>query len=507
MKIELPINYHAYYKLPRKSSWESVVMQAPYSGTIREVPADDVFHAFTVSNVRGSLPEKVHVFDNDYKAIKIISHDGKFYAQRFSVENALDVFGATPLSEGYRQSSVSPLFGHTVLKNSEYFRHDATIKVGFFEPDAPKTRAEVARRLKIDDLKRWTEDKQLAIKNADTVLSRFIAVDGQVYERVNEPVFKIIPSESGICSLYVEEVRERNRVRSYFYHETNADTICYGLDEFDKAKEALELLASRRGIDGRNNVRLEFVDPSFVTFRGESQMLYDFSRSVAAEVVSSGYGRAFVIFQRVNQQMTTGLYDLKVAVEKNETTTPELLRAVSSVVNAWKNHTDIWSIIDRDTFDEYELGAAESLYEQLGRYVRGLEERLFLYNQKEESTLDWNMRKLDTPQVIEGDLRIFQVTSMSEVLKCNVALETDLRAYTRPASEGTGELIAVENYMTGKIVAAGFYPIVGAQFSEETWATPAYSKNDVLFKRMRDYVNTAAPSPVELNKELDALGL
>lgn len=507
MILEVPLNYRAYFKRPRQPSWESIPMKMVYSGTIKEVDSRDTVYVAHVFN-SSQEPAKVDIF-SAHNPLKVIQVDGTYYVERFPVDQIQEVFGqvATKTDNWYIFESNSPLFGYVGAKNSEYHKHYETITVGYYDGSAPKDKQEAFLHLKTDDLKKWTEDKKTAVDTANLVFDTFVICDGLVYQKINEPVLKLIFDANEIA-LVVSEKSKPSRLNEFAHYDLHYDGLCFGLDEYDRAKQAFDHFAKTLELPASEMVQIEYVDPETITFRGDSDNLYRYALYVAKTLIDNRYGQGS-LFEKLSHDATLAVYDLSVAVEKYESTSPELLRAIRGLISVYKRSNEISDVIDMNVVEVDGLGGVywKNHYERFEKLVRGLDSRLMIYEGKDENRLDWNKRALDAAPMIIGDKRIFQITNMADVLRCNETFDCDLRSYADDCSRGLGELIAAEDFTNGRLLAVGFYPTGAPAIQEQIWALPAYSKNDPLFSQMIDYLYSSAPNIAKLEAELDKVGI
>ncbi len=139
--------------------------------------------------------------------------------------------------------------------------------------------------------------------------------------------------------------------------------------------------------------------------------------------------------------------------------------------------------------------------------MRGLEQRLLIYGSKEDTRLDWSGQALDVAPVITENLRVYEVTNIRDAAKCAWELDAEIAPFVDLVVGGTGRIVATQDFMTGKTVAAGFYPAPGETAKKTVWVSSTASKDAAYSQLMEDYLHSADMSQQLVEDELAALGI
>lgn len=516
MKIKLPLNYTAFYKMPKKAGWSQHIMQTEFNGVIREVDKADVQLAFRIGETRIErfLPQnddesekkafRKEPFRCAEEPLNVINFEGEFYAERFPANQALAEFSAVAIGKNkWSKVGSSPLFGEARFTHSERDMSEKR-QFGWFEPEAPTTRAEVETILNIPEVKRWTPLETDAIKLAQRVLDTFIIVDGTVYEKVNEPVLKVV-NEDGAVSLVIDELNPMPRLNTKLPRGTAADYLRYGIDQIEEAKAAGQLMAQASGRKFIEFVKFGDVNPAFVTFRGESENLYNFARAAYMHFSSNEGHSSSNAFDYLGREATLAVYDLARAIEASEELNPEIIRASRVIAALYKTVNGKWGIYNKEAFPHYGYETAERLYQKFEEIARGLEQRLALYDLKIDSRLDWNRHALDATPFFSETERCYEITTLIEARKLASALQINVDAYTERAADGMGQLLAVADYTTRKIVAGAYFP-TDKQQSPQIWVPSHSQRRSELEQMCKGFISNARKSVKQFEDELDSLG-
>ena len=521
MKLTLPINYTAFFKRPKKSAWEWHTMQTEFTGVIREVDKAEVQVAFRIGETRRehtlsqAFAETLHTpefkaFYNDPfrcadDALDIIHFEGAFYAERYLAEKAMSEFSALAVGESYHSKmGYSPLFGEARFSHPE---HDMSQKqmFGWYDPDAPTKRSEVEAKLELPEVKRWTSLETDAIKLAEQVFETFIIVDGKVFEKVAEPVLKVVQTDRDV-HLVIDELKPLPRLNSKTPRGKSATNLRYGIDQIEEARAAGELLAKATGRDFVEFVKHEEVNTAYVTFRGESENLFNFAVSAYNHFSSNENHTYTNPFDSLAREPALAVYDFARAIEANEGLTPEIIRTSRVVAALYKSASGKWDVYNKEAFPHYAKETAENLYRAFEDIARGLEQRLALYDAKQDSRLDWNKHAVDATPFFSEAERCYEITTLIHARKMANALQINVDDYADLASDGKGRLLAIADYTTKKILAGAYYPQDGRQ-SPKVWL-PSHSLRRPDFEAMfAGFLANANQSIVEFSNELDALGL
>jgi hypothetical protein len=525
MKLTLPLNYTAFYKKPRMSGWSQHTMQTQFTGIIRDVDRSDVQIAFRIGETRleQSLPQNFAETKNtpEQKArhnepfrctenpLDVIHFEGAFYAQRFPADQAMAEFSAPAIGkDSWAMVGSSPLYGAAKFSHPERDMSESQ-RFGWYEKEAPTTKAEVEASLGVAEVKRWTPLETDAIKLAEQVFDTFIIVDGMVYEKVGEPVLKVVDT-GGDIKLVIDELKPLPRLNSKAPRGEPSTNLRYGIDQIEEAREAGRLLAKATGRKFVEFVKFGDTNPAFVTFRGEPENLYNYAVSAYIHFTASdGHGmggHSNYAFDHLGREAALAVYDFARAIEANESLTPEIVRASRVLAALYKSASGKWEVYNKEAFPNYGYEAAEQLYRKFEEIARGLEQRLQLYDHKADSRLDWNKQALDaTPFFSETD-RCYEISSLIKARKMAKSLQIDADDYAVRAADGRGRLLAIEDYTTKKILAGAYFPQDGSH-SPKIWV-PSHSQRRHEFEVMfTGFLTNANQSVKEFDDELDSLGL
>lgn len=524
MKLTLPLNYTAFYKMPKKSGWSKHTMQTEFTGVIREVDKTDVQVAFRIGETRveHSLPQtftetkdearKQALHKEPFRCaeqpLEVIHFEGAFYAERFPSDQAMAEFSAPAIGEeNWSKISSSPLFGQAKFSHPEQDMSEKQ-QFGWFEPEAPTTRAEVEASLGIPEVKRWTPLETDALKLAEQVFDTFIIVDGTVYERVGEPVLKVIDTGHAI-KLVIDELNPMPRLNNKEPRGEATINLRYGIDQIEEAREAGRLIAKATGRKFVEFVKLGEVNPAFVTFRGESENLFNYAVSAYIHFAANdghGTGSSNYAFDHLGRDATLAVYDFARAIEANETLTPEIVRASRVIAALYKSASGKWDVYNKEAFPHYGYETAEKLYQKFEEIARGLEQRLALYDLKTDTRLDWNKHALDATPFFSEAERCYEISTLIEARKMGNALQVNVDDYVGRAADGRGQLLAIADYTTKKILAGAYYPQDGSH-TPKIWI-PSHSQRRPEFETMfTSFLANANQSVKEFDDELDSLGL
>lgn len=524
MKLTLPLNYTAFYKKPRMSGWSQHTMQTEFTGAIREVDRADVQIAFRVGETRleHSLPQTFsetkktpeqkalhnEPFRCEEKPIDVIHFEGAFYAERFAADQAMEEFSATAIGkESWEKVSSSPLYGQAKFSHPEQAMSEKQ-RFGWYEPEAPTTRVEVEASLGIPEVKRWTPLETDALKLAEQVLDTFIIVDGMVYEKVGEPVLKIVDT-GGDIKLVIDELIPMPRLNNKQPRGAVATNLRYGIDQIEEAREAGRLMARATGRKFVEFVKFGEVNPAFVTFRGESENLFNYAVSVYIHFAANdrhGMGTSRYAFDHLGREATLAVYDFARAIEANEGLTPEIVNASRVIAALHKGARGKWDVYNKEAFETYSYDSAEKLYQKFEEIARGLEQRLALYDLKTDSRLDWNKQALDATPFFSEAERCYEISTLIEARKMANALQVNIDDYAGRAADGRGQLLAIADYTTKKILAGAYYPQDGSH-APKIWVTSHSQRRPEFETMFTSFLANANKSVKEFDDELDSLGL
>lgn len=521
MKLTLPINYTAFFKRPKKSAWEQHTMQTEFTGVIREIDKSEVQMAFRVGETRlehtqpqvfaetQDTPRHKAIYNEPFRCfdrpLDILHFEGEFYAERFPAEEAMSEFSVLAVGEeNYSKISASPLFGQAKFSHPEQDMSNDQ-RFGWYDPDAPTTRSEVEAKLNVAELKRWTSLETDAIKLAEQVFDTFIIVDGKVFEKVAEPVLKVVKTDRDF-HLVIDELKPMPRLNSKRPRGEAATNLRYGIDQIEEARAAGQLLAKTNGRKFVEFVKHEEVNPAYVTFRGESDNLYNFALSAYKHFSANESHSYLNAFDSLGREPALAVYDFARAMEANEGLTPEIVRTARVVAALYKSANGKWDVYNKEAFPHYGYETAEKLYRAFEEIARGLEQRLALFDQKIDSRLEWNKHAVDATPFFSEAERCFEITTLIHARKMAKALQVNVDDYAERAADGKGHLLAIADYTTKKIVAGAYYPQEPSQ-SPRIWL-PSHSLRRSEFEAMfSGFLANANQSVVEFADELDALGL
>lgn len=524
MKLTLPLNYTAFYKRPRMSGWSKHTMRTEFTGTIREVEPTDTQIAFRIGETRleHSLPQTFTETNNTpeqkarhnepfrcaEKPLDVIHFDGAFYAERFPADQALAEFSAPAVGkDSWASVSSSPLYGQARFSHPERDMSDPQ-RFGWYEQEAPTTRAEMEASLGVPEVKRWTPLETDAIKLAEQVFDTFIIVDGMVYEKVGEPILKVVDT-GGEIKLVIDELNPMPRLNNKEPRGEAATNLRYGIDQIDEAREAGRLMAKATGRKFVDFVKFGEVNPTFVTFRGESENLFNFAVSAYVHFAandSHGMGSSNYAFDHLGREAILAVYDFARAIEANETLTPEIVRASRVIAALYKSASGKWDVYNKEAFPNYGYETAENLYREFEEIARGLEQRLALYDLKVDCRLDWNKHALDATPFFSEAERCYEISTLIEARKMANALQVNVDDYTGRAADGRGHLLAIMDYKTKKILAGAYYPKENSH-TPKIWISSHSQRRSEFEVMFTSYLANANKSVKEFDNELDALGL
>jgi hypothetical protein len=522
MKLTLPLNYTAFYKKPKMSGWSQHVMRTDFTGVIREVDRADVQIAFRVGETRleQSLPQTFvdtqstpkqkalhkEPFRCAEKPLDVIHYEGSFYAERFAADQALAEFSKQAIGEdSWSAVGSSPLYGSARFTHPEQAMSESQ-RFGWYAPDAPTTRTEAEISLGIVEAKRWTPLETDAIKLAEQVFETFIIVDDIVYERVAEPVLKVVDN-GGDIKLVIDELKPMPRLNTKGARGEEATNLRYGIDQIEEARQAGQLLAKTTGRKFVDFVRFDEVNPAFVSFRGEAENLYNFAISAYMHFTSNDTGgsSSTYAFDTLGREAALAIYDFARAIEANETLNPEIVRTSRVIAALHKTAKSKWDIYNKEAFAHY-WGGAEQMYQKFEEFARGIEQRLTLYDLKSDSRLDWNKNALDATPLFSESERCYEITTLIDARKMANALQINVDDYAGRAADGHGRLMAIEDYTTKKILTGAYYPQAENQ-TPKIWI-PSHSQRRQEFETMfTSFIENANQSVKEFDDELDTLGL
>lgn len=508
MKLTIPLNYHAYYKLPKKSSWNHVVMQTEGFFDVTAVNREDVESMHRIGEKRDARTN--FPFRTNDRAIEIIAHDGSYYAERFTVEQAQDEFSR--LADADRRREASPLYGVAAIQHEE---HDMSQMraYGWYEEDAPRSKADVetalrdSGTLKDGELKRWTSMERDALQLASKVLSNFLVVGDTVFEKVNEPVLKIIVGDT--VELVIDELKPMPRLNETPTRGTAYANLSFGIDEIEKARDFGQMIARAQGKTLADFTVIEDVTALYVTYRGETDNLYRYARQCYLAMTSrqdrhgSHTGR---MFEHFNRDTALAVYDLAKAIEANENLTPEIIRCARAIVALHKDSNGKWDTFRKQNFASWSYQEAERIYNQFESLCIGLDQRLGMYDAKLDDDLDWNKQALDATPIFAGNERCFQVTSMQDVLRIDREVERISLGVTNAASIGNNHILAIEDFTTRKLVAAALMPASGSSDKPVIWTKLGQRRAEYLGV-FNSFLKQAKQSDHDFASELDELGI
>ncbi len=149
MKFEFPFNYYAFFKRPRKPSWELCTMKSTSLATIREV---DQLKPFMLLHL-GALMKETHVFN---LSSKNLAHMTCLFLRMLSIFRVSQRKILKPDSLIFKKALalLTRFSGHAPMK----FPEDHYVKeavVGWYDKDAPTTRAEAEKLIVKDETKKW----------------------------------------------------------------------------------------------------------------------------------------------------------------------------------------------------------------------------------------------------------------------------------------------------------------------------------------------------------------
>ncbi len=147
------------------------------------------------------------------------------------------------------------------------------------------------------------------LKINEKVLSSFIVSGDTVYQRISEPVIKILFNEKYESSIdvVVDELRPRKRVNSYHDFKDENTGVYFGIDEADRALGVAKILSERSGRPLRVFASVEQAKARYVTYRGESDALYRFCNHAKAVLCGRRHTHSRSLFPHL-QQLSWRLY-------------------------------------------------------------------------------------------------------------------------------------------------------------------------------------------------------
>lgn len=531
MRLTFPLNYQAYFKKPKEGSWKNETLITDYSCTLKTIPEDDAPAVFNV----GEAPygEKGYEDKDRAKAFRpplnkttaTIRRFGEdFYIERFAAADAQVLFSTPPAGDDHHVRSQSPFFGFYDFAVDEETEFGRTKRFGYHENTPLRTRSDVMDKLNLADVKRWTTYEDEYRRAADEIMSNYAVIGDMVYEKVAEPVLKLIDNGKAFVLVIDELTPKVKRLLDAPVRGEFDSCLAFGIDEFENVVQLGSQFAKSDRKPFLNFATVTSVTPWEVTFRGENQSLYRNARQayrrLCLPLESGGYKKASLM-SLLTREPSLALYDLALAIEGHAETTPKLLHAVRHFVAIVENADAVEDLFDVNGF-ELEYGRsfakkseasrrviAEAMadrIEALKEEVLSLSRSLQVYDRKADNKLDWTNLMLDAEPTFSGDCRYFEVTNLHTAITLSERLGVDLTGAAEDAALGRGRLIAIENFVENSIVAAAYVSETPDPEGPIVYRQSGARASRTLLQPVIDMIAAAKPNTVAVADELAEYG-
>ncbi len=477
MKITVPLNYAVFFKEPRKSAWQSDFLIADHTLDVREVPKEDTEVAFRV----GELPAnddawryidkiKAYRMQNDTPSVVRV-FDGQFYIERFPAAELETRFSAEPVGDRYDVESRSPIEG--ILRGPPRVHDEGRSqyrRVGYHYKTETRTQAQLEQE-KGFELKRFTSYEAESRQIADELTKNFIIIGDMVFERVAEPVLRLIDGDRALVLVIDELPHDIKRAKEANARGTYGRSYTFGIDEYERACLLAEQFAAEQQKPFLKLALVDAVSPWDVTFRGENKTLYDVAQAAYEAICSSNDGhtsKRASTMATMTRQGAVAMYDLAMAVEQHAETSPALINAVRHIVTLAENLEpaqwfDTNALADARTYNSnrtseyFHHEMAERINEEWRRledHLIGLRRALQCFDTKSVGKLDWTESMLDIKPTFRDHYRYVEVTNYHNAAVLSSEMGIDLTGAAADAALGRGNLFVIEDFEANRPAGA-----------------------------------------------------
>lgn len=441
MKITVPFAYTVQLRRVRHRSDEHTWLRSETEIDITEVDE----HHSEVVHIIGEHRDTVHrersysrySKDNHHLPFGMIDgrkclvreHEGHLYAERGTIEQF--ALAANSTEEGLH----NPFNGRICTSGNPNIMGIGNHHELF------SSREEFVAKKKYE-LKSWETRYEQDLENVHIRAQDFIVVAGSVYEKVREPIL-VARIDSDILALQIEERPDIAGLDFSPLHGRDASQhhLRFGIDELHRAITEGHRLAAIEGLEFVCFAEVEHVSTWDVRFRGDQ----DYLIMQAGGLVHTG----LQVMQRLRSDFGLAVHDLAAYMSEHHRLSPAAISMARRIVAM------------REGIDEVDFRTWSSDVENVRGAIDRLEHALVVWDTRPEGGLDWSDKVLDETSIIDGGLRAWEISSVTDADLVSFDIGCDLEGPVRDAAAGNGRLIAVEDVVTGVVQSAVYLSELG----------------------------------------------